>query len=676
MTTQALSNRRALWNGAYYLGELRRSWANALLYGLVYFFGVNLPLLSLLNTRMYSTRAVQYGLDGFLSFEGYSVIAMLVGVWAGLGAMGYLHKRISAYHYHSMPIRREGLLLVKTAVAFTDYLIALIPNFTLATFLYLMYPHNTGIGSVLALFGYSLLAFAISLTFTMLMGTLAGTRSFHFLLTGIGAFVGPAWMLAIHVIGDTTCHYLRVQDLLDGRGLIGYVSPFTYFLCQMDQNDHYLPGVAVLVLVLLTLACFAGALALIRIRPTEGAETPVVFKPVAAVVKYAVMAPATILLGYFFGEVFSSDAVWIIFGMVSGAVLSFMLMNVLLTRNARQMFRGWVGLLVFAVAMTGATWGTAAWFNYRDTHPYAVDDVVSVNVSEYSKPERGFTLSDPEVVDVTCAFLSRYFELIEDNKLIGGNDGLAKAVAVRVDDVRDTKTYIWGLETRRIYISQTTKTGITRTWAVTLDAYAELDDLTEQFCRTIADSDEFAERYVALFASEENDLFLNRRVYENAEVMSYKYTVDSPEYQAILDELREQICYDFFQQPRVDEVGVYAGNMWFNMPVFKSQTKMIEALQEMGYTFEVEVKYRERRDETLIGLHINDDGSTETVKVTGDMVDTIYDAASDYQNCGDAFFLTRLSRTYVFQGVEGGAAINFIEGQVPQAVMALFEGAE
>lgn len=331
--------------------------------------------------------------------------------------MSYLHKRVSAYHYHSMPIRREGVLLVKTVVAFTDYLIALIPNFALAGFLYMMLPHHTGISSVLTLFGCSLLAFAVTFAFTMLIGTLTGYAQLPLFAD---------WHRRV------CCPRLDPIDLCDCRqgGAFPARRLFDFlpwaadvFLAifllhsQMEQcDDAGLSWTAVLVLILFTLACFAGALVLIRIRPTEGAETPVVFQPIAAVVKYAVMVPATILLGYFFGEVFSWDGVWSIFGMISGAVLSFMLMNVLLTRNARQMFRGWVGLLIFVVVIAGASFGVASWYHYHDTHTYTADQVVSVNVSEYSKLERGFTLSDPETVKLTSEFLARYFALATDKE--------------------------------------------------------------------------------------------------------------------------------------------------------------------------------------------------------------------------------------------------------------------
>lgn len=664
MTTQALSNGRAFWNGAYYLGELRRSWANALLYTLVYFFGMNLPLLSMVNDYRYRdfSSLINHGLDYYLSFEGYSIVAMLIAVWAAIAAMSYLHKRVSAYHYHSMPIRREGVLLVKTVVAFTDYLIALIPNFALAGFLYMMLPHHTGISSVLTLFGCSLLAFAVTFAFTMLIGTLTGTRSFHFLLTGIAGFVVPAWIQSIYAIADRVVRFLRVDYLISYRGPLTYSSPFFYFILQMEQcDDAGLSWTAVLVLILFTLACFAGALVLIRIRPTEGAETPVVFNPVAAVVKYAVMVPATILLGYFFGEVFSWDGVWSIFGMISGAVLSFMLMNVLLTRNARQMFRGWVGLLIFVVVIAGASFGVASWYHYHDTHTYTADQVVSVNVSEYSKLERGFTLSDPETVKLTSEFLARYFALATD-KSISRSDGIAN-----VSTEFEGNIGRGGLSSRRIFVSQTTSFGITHTWMIDLDAYVELDALTETLCRAIADSDEFAAQYVGMFEMK-NAVLLNSPVYENAVVPEKEsYSFD---YQAILDELRGQICFDFFQQPRIVDFDVDVNNTWLRLPVFTSQTKLIAALREIGY---IDEERYDNREEVLVGLHFLDDGSTETVTVTGGVVDTIYDASADQGGYGDAFFLTRLDREYIFYEQEKYySAINFIAGKVPETVRALF----
>ena len=139
MTTQALSNpktRRGFWNTAAFLGELRRSWANAILFFLAYFFSLTVPMLNDLSTYRridfydsFTTGQVRE-LDYYIPAL-YVAIAMAAAVWAAITACSYLHKRISVYHFHSMPIRREGMLIMKSAVAVCDFLIGLLPNLLL-----------------------------------------------------------------------------------------------------------------------------------------------------------------------------------------------------------------------------------------------------------------------------------------------------------------------------------------------------------------------------------------------------------------------------------------------------------------------------------------------------------------------------------------------------------------
>ncbi len=697
MTTQALSERKAsrgFWNSAYFLGELRRSWANCLLYFLAYFFSLVVPMLhDLANYRradFYSTITVGTvrELDYYVPAL-YVLIAMLAAVWAGISACGYLHKRISAYHFHSMPIRREGMLLVKTAVAFADFIIALIPNLVLAMIFSALMRENAWVLLILGL--YCLLGFALAYAFTVLCGMVCGTRSFHFIFTGIAGLIGTAALSAVYLIADTTCNFLQTDYLIGDGDLLYYSSPFVYVIGKLDLDGRLTPA-ALLVLCALTLLFFAAALAIIRIRPTEGAESPMIFRPVGVVLKYAVMALATIFLGFFFGEVFGSDDFWRIFGMVSGAVLSFMLMNVLIHRNARKMFSGLIGLAVFAVVFTGSMFGINGWFNYKDVHGYKAEQIESIAIGDHSR--RQFVLTSPEIIEAAVAFTDGFFA--EVNEAVKGNPNAVSPTAeiFSIDMPPDdtvwptgevTQVKIANIDTRNIYLTQTTKWGTSRTWRLRFDQYVSLDGITTELCRAIADSDEFAEQYIDMVMSAGGELYTGIRNQEEgknwSDLHEDDFIANSPTYRALEAELREQICFDFFQQREIGTVGMVVdsndGNtrLWFDLPIFESQLVLLAASGASCTVEELVDSYFANRELNLVGVRRDPvtGALLDSVTVTGETAADLYRSAANAYRSRNLFFLTRLSREYVFQSVEQGYTINFIAGKVPQWVTELFE---
>ncbi|MBQ3126689.1 MAG: hypothetical protein IJC15_06425 [Clostridia bacterium] len=697
MTTQALSNpktRRGFWNTAAFLGELRRSWANCVLFFLAYFFSLTVPMLNdLSNYRrsdFYSsfTTGPVRDLDYYIPAL-YVAIAMVAAVWAAITACGYLHKRISVYHFHSMPIRREGMLFVKTAVAFADFLIGLLPNLVLAMIFAAMMRENVGVLLLLAL--YCLFGFALAYSFTLLCGTVCGTRSFHVIFTGIAAFIGTAVLAAVYLIANSTCNFLEVDYLIEGD-LLNFSSPFVYVIFKLEEQG-YLSPLAILCLCGLSVLFFAAALLLIRIRPTEGAESPMIFRPVGTVLKYTVMALGTVFFGYFFGEIFGSDDFWMIFGLVCGALLSFMLMNVLIHRNARKMFAGLLGLLVFAFAFTGAFVGIDYWFSYKDIHGFKAEQIESIAIGDHNR--RQFTLTSPEVIEAAAAFTDGFFgeviAAVEENP--NNVSPIAQVYSVKsvpadteeityvVEDLR-----VAGIGTRNIYLTQTTKWGASRTWRLRFDQYLSLDGITTDLCRAIADSDEFAEQYIDIVMHPGGELYSMIRNADEGEYWSNmledEYVANSPTYRAIEAELREQISFDFFQQRIIGYVGLVIEdargmNLWFDLPIYESQPVLLAATgSELAPEELIAEEIASRsKENTLVGVHR--DPATgkllDSVVVTGDAVEEIYRYNLNCVNWRDAFFLTRINRSYVFQSPEKGQTVYFIEGKVPQTVTGLFE---
>lgn len=691
MTTQALSDRKAsrgFWNSAYFLGELRRSWANCLLYFLVYFFSLVVPMLDSLSTYRRSdfydsfTTGPVRGLDYYIPAI-YVILAMCIAVWAGISACGYLHKRISAYHFHSMPIRREGMMLVKSAVAFADFFIALIPNLVLSMIMAALMGEDPVI--LLILGAYCLFGFSLAYTFTVLCGTLCGTRSFHLVFTGIAAFIGTAALCAVYLIADSTCNFLETDYLINGGELLDYSSPFVYVAVRLDSVG-VLSAPAILILCLLAVIFFAGALAILRIRPTEGAESPMVFRPVAAVLKYTVMALATVFLGYFFGEIFGSDEFWLIFGMVSGAVLSFMLMNVLIHRNARRMFSGLIGLAVFAVVFAGASFGIDRWFSYKDVNGYRAEQIASISIGDHSR--RGFTISSPEVIEAAVAFTDGYFAEVTEEMRENENNAYPivqsySALAVPIDS-EYTSVHVADVGTRTIYLTQTTKWGTSRTWRLHFDRFRSLEEATVGLCRAVADSDEFADQYIAMVMNPGGELYQMIRTRDEGEYWSDlhqdDYVAASPDYAAIEAELRSQIGYDFFQQRCVAFAGIIVDDrygrarLWFDLPIYESQTALLAAVGETRTPEQIIEDEIADRELNIVGVY-RDPATGELINsavVQGEEAKAVLRHSYNAVNYRDAFFLTRLSHSYVFQSADKGQTVKFIEGKIPQAVIDLF----
>ena len=74
--------------------------------------------------------------------------------------------------------------------------------------------------------------------------------------------------------------------------------------------------------------------------------TPVISKAAAGVIKYTCMFCASVVGGMFF-EAIASGTGWFICGALTGALLSMMLINTILTKSAKQMFRGLPGFGAF-----------------------------------------------------------------------------------------------------------------------------------------------------------------------------------------------------------------------------------------------------------------------------------------------------------------------------------------
>ncbi|MBR6709522.1 MAG: hypothetical protein IKL84_07585, partial [Clostridia bacterium] len=602
MTTTVCSKRSGFWNNAYFLGELKRSWANALLYAIAFFFTLTVPIM--LEVSSYLDRDKMYGiqLDNFVFAPLLTVVAMGIALWAACSATNYLMRRTSSYYYHSLPLRREGMVLIKSAVAGLDFLAALLVNLLLSGVMLLRvasFIENPG--HLWLCVAYLILTFVLVFSLVQLLAMLCGTRTFHLILCAISFILGIALVGMIGLLSENF-NTLLVVDLLSDEAM-QYTSPY-YFLIYHTTSEQIVMSAAEWIgCAIFALLCFGGTLLLARIRPAEGAESSVVFRPVGQVVKYVVMVPATFYMGYLFEEL--GGGLWMFFGVVSGALLCFMLMNVLISRGVRNMFRGVAWLALYGVLFIVGIFGTTMYLSYLEYHAYPTGQIASVTINVHGDRGGFYTLTDPRAIEATSDFVDDFLALAKQNNNV--NRPTANAVPVDLDaefyekyyDVYDEYTIdrLKAMEAanglmRSMEITETTHLGTSRTWRVNIDRFPELLAQVEAMNRAIADSDEFAEQYISFFcwlADYVHDVkhtFLDldpdiyERVVTNPALNDMQQGVASPAFQAAVEELRAQIGYDFFQQPQVHSIWISAhknGRYFsFNVPIYASQTKLLE----------------------------------------------------------------------------------------------------
>lgn len=404
----------AYFHPAFFRGEMRRSWPKVICYTLLLFFVLPLPLLFQANAR---SNWQVWELSGSLARmlnDGvwlYCLATVAVALFAGMLATIYLCRRPSVDFYHSLPIRREGLLLqgwlcgmiqFVTALVFNVLLSMLIIFTTVGQLAYIGEP----ILRLLIAAGYMLLTYLLFFTLTVFCGLLCGTSFMQIMVTGLVLGAVPLFRALALAFCD------MVTDTID----MGYYANFGWewttplarliLLSSSNGNSYYVNGIEIvrhvlerpfawweiLLWIVASAALFFGAMWLYRKRHVERAGTPVVFEGVAIAVKWVVIVLATMSMGWIFGEI-GSGAAWILFGFLLGGLLSFMLINTILTKNPKQMFRGWRAIVIYLIAFCVGSVGIGyAVSEVEDIIPERVDRVAiyfgndNYNVPYYTDP--------------------------------------------------------------------------------------------------------------------------------------------------------------------------------------------------------------------------------------------------------------------------------------------------
>ncbi len=352
MTTQRLSSEK-LFDAKLFKNLFRRRLPHLLVAFLVNFFTVCVPIMlwsdDIRKGLSMGTLAVDRYIDRAVRNMGETMVLNLVfmfvlGIYFGIITLGYMMKRRSAHFYHALPQTRETLYTTSVANALTcvaiggaaAIVIALIQLAVNELFI------DAVIAKLLFLLAKNILYFLVAYAITVFAGSFSGNGLVQTLMSLVIMFYPFATYAGFVAIRSIHTNYFWTDFYLS-QEMIEWLSPVIYV--GYHYNDPF--GIfTTVVAVLVIAALLLGGMAIYKKRAIECSERPIVFKKLGEVLKYALMFVITVYAAMFFEAIGYTDF-HMIFGILCGSLLSWMLFNTILAKSPKAMFKGVKGLLVF-----------------------------------------------------------------------------------------------------------------------------------------------------------------------------------------------------------------------------------------------------------------------------------------------------------------------------------------
>ena len=377
MTSRSSYSDRKEGSGASYLSLIRenlkrRVWSAALS-ALLFFFMFPVPMLANITSRLnernftgYADAAAQRDLaaqrvfEDFVSWSGVfsgglSFVLCCLAVVIGVSAFSWLHNQRKTDFYHSLPVSRTRLFHV---VNINSILIVGIPYFIMCLAAALIVQANTGITGciVAALSGFAgqMAFFLLAYMTVVLAMMLTGSVFVGILGTFVFFTYGPALFTLIHgLMGSYFRTYYQSVDHI--MILLQRTSPFAWMLdlaggVSSSGGIQNLPGsglsriyaglqASVLFRIWTALAA-AVVLMLISLflyhrRRSEAAGHAMAFAATEAPIKLMICIPVAVTGAYLFHQILDEDA-WALFGLVSAALISCLVMEIIFRFDFRQ----------------------------------------------------------------------------------------------------------------------------------------------------------------------------------------------------------------------------------------------------------------------------------------------------------------------------------------------------
>ncbi len=355
-STKTLSAEKRYSNQPFFRFTLKNNWQHFALYFIIMLLAIVLPCVMMINEYVTEHRGISYFENIFTTCGVSSMFtAIAIAVFSGMSAIFYVNSKQMVGCYHSFPIRREGLFLIETSVRAIYYLVSyLICSAMVMALVNINCPMTPELNifylkmTMSAIFIYFLL-YAI----VLFAGGLTGTAPVRFIMTLVILYL-PVALYAILVLNA----YVGIRDLTSEYYLSGGVLRVlcsTYRVAEAISciDNTKTPEVFYNIFWCIPefIIYYTGAFLLHKYRKSESSGTTIIWKPVFLATKYIVIFAAALLgiavfgTDWLFGST-NDSSLWKIFGLIFGAVISFMLVNAILYRSSKAIFKNLGGLVI------------------------------------------------------------------------------------------------------------------------------------------------------------------------------------------------------------------------------------------------------------------------------------------------------------------------------------------
>ena len=285
------------------------------------------------------------------------VLSGLMGLFSGMSALSYVNDKQNVTCLHSFPLKRTSIFLCEVPAGFIYYIISIAVGFVSAyAITSIPGPHDKNtIFTYLCIILASVFLYLLVNSAALLAAGLTGTGVARFLMTALILFF-PITLYAL-IISDVNVGFkaLNCEYYLSMQATYILCPAVRLVRCITNESIGYISYLFDCLRVLPYIAVYyAGAFMLHKYRRTEATGKTIIWKPVFAVTKYIVIFAGALLGILIFGSgIFTAanGVLDVIFGAIIGLVLSYIVVNSILYRSTRSMFKDFKKFLVMSAAV-------------------------------------------------------------------------------------------------------------------------------------------------------------------------------------------------------------------------------------------------------------------------------------------------------------------------------------
>ncbi len=339
---------------SYFRFYLIANWQQFVLYLILSFLAMVLPtILSISEAQRWQN----YNTSGLDEAQAictiYVVVSGILGIFSGMSANSYVNSKQATNCFHSVPMRRETLFVTEGVARFCYYLISSSCAYFSSMFLMLVAfgRWENCFGMIFSLWIVGILGYLIVFTLFQLAGALTATAVFRFCMAGLIAFLPIALHFLLMGCINVSMDSINTEYYMD-LPTLRWICPaymILYVALGLLAGEISYPVLQILSLLVPSIIFYTAAILIHRERRSEMAANSVIWNKVKVIVKYLVVFTAGVCGALLMYGGFGSGFSWMIFGTICGLVLSFILMNVLIDRSTKSMFKGIAGLGITTV---------------------------------------------------------------------------------------------------------------------------------------------------------------------------------------------------------------------------------------------------------------------------------------------------------------------------------------